>query len=100
MIKQAFPDAKVESEPDLLGDARYQKSGEEVEFLRKGTQLGEKILATILEYARTGVPERTVFAQMWATNAREGGSVNPMFGWSSGPFPNLYHRVEQPSFRR
>ena len=100
MIKQAFPDAKVESATDLLGEARYQKSGEEVEFLRKGTQLGEKILATILEYARTGVPERTVFAQMWATNAREGGSVNPMFGWSSGPFPNLYHRVEQPSFRR
>jgi Xaa-Pro aminopeptidase len=98
-IKQAFPEAKVVSATDLLGNARYQKSEEEIEFLRKGTLLGEKILQTMLDTARPGVPERTVFARMWETNAREGGSVNPMFGWSSGPFPNLYHRVEQPSFR-
>lgn len=99
MIKQALPQAQIVSATELLGEARFQKSAEEIQFLRKGTLLGEKILQTILDYARPGVPERQVFAQMWATNAREGGSVNPMFGWSSGPFPNLYHRLEQPSFR-
>src|SRR5581483_4312194 len=99
MIKRAFPNAAVVSATELLGEARFQKSAEEIDFLRKGTLLGEKILQTILDYAHVGVPERRVFAQMWATNAREGGSVTPMFGWTCGPFPNVYHRVEQPSFR-
>src|SRR6266571_5601456 len=78
MIKAAFPNAQVVSATELLGEARFEKSNEEVAFLRKGTRVGEKILQTILEHARIGVPERKVFAQMWATNAREGGSVNPM----------------------
>jgi Xaa-Pro aminopeptidase len=45
------------------------------------------------------VPERHVFGAMMEAELRAGGSAFPMFGWSSGPLGNTYHRVEQPSFR-
>ncbi len=64
MIKQAFPNASVGSATELLGEARFQKSDEEVELLRKGTLLGEKIIQTILDCARPGVPERQAPQQM------------------------------------
>ncbi len=99
-IKQAFPNARVASATDLLGEARYQKSEEEIEFLRKGTQIGEKVIRTVVGHARNGVAEREVFAHMMYTSAIEGGSFTPMFGWISGPLGNMYHRVEQPSFRK
>ncbi len=98
-VRKAFPEAGVVSGTDLLGEARYVKGDEEVGFLRKGTQLAEKVLDTVKQHARIGVRERHVFAQMMYTSAREGGSFTPMFGWISGPAGNPYHRVEQPSFR-
>ncbi len=99
-IKQAFPNARVASATDLLGEARYQKSEEEIECLRQGTQIGEKVIRTVVDHARNGVAEREVFAHMMYTSAIEGGSFTPMFGWASGPLGNMYHRVEQPSFRK
>ena len=100
LIKQAFPNAKVASATDLLGAARYQKSEEEIEFLRKGTQIAEKVLRAVVNHARDGVAERDVFAHMMYTSAVEGGSFTPMFGWISGPLGSTYHRVELPSFRK
>ncbi|HZS03006.1 MAG TPA: M24 family metallopeptidase [Chloroflexota bacterium] len=99
IIKQAFPNARVVSATDLLGEARYQKSAEEIDFLRKGTAVAEATLRAVLDHARPGVRERHVFAHMLFANADAGGSFQPMFGWISGPLGNTYHRVEQPSFR-
>ncbi|HEY7065795.1 MAG TPA: M24 family metallopeptidase [Chloroflexota bacterium] len=98
-IKAAFPDARVVSATDLLGEARYRKSEEEIAFLRKGCEVAETTLRAVVEHARAGVAEREVFAQMLYANAAAGGSFQPMFGWTSGPLGNTYHRVEQPSFR-
>lgn len=99
IIKRELPRAKVVSATGILGEARYQKSEEEIEFLRKATQIGEITLQAIVDHAREGVRERHVFAQMIRANAKAGGSLMPMFGWISGPLGNTYHRVEQPSFR-
>ena len=100
LIKQALPNAKVVSATDLLGEARYQKSEEEIDFLHKGTQIAEKVIRTIVNHARRGVAEREVYGHMMYTSAVEGGSFTPMFGWGSGPVGNTYHRVELPSFRK
>lgn len=99
LIRQAFPHARCVSATDLLGEARYQKSIEEIEFLRRGTELAERVVETVTRTARIGVRERHVFAEMMFTSAIEGGSFTPMFGWISGPRGDVYHRVEQPSFR-
>jgi Xaa-Pro dipeptidase len=100
IVKQAFPDAKVISATDLLGEARYQKSEEEIEFIRKGAQIAEKAIETIKQHAREGVVEREIYGHMMLTHAKEGGSFQPMVGWISGPLGNTFHRIEVPTFRK
>jgi len=99
ILKNRFPKARFVSASPVLGQARWTKSAEEIEFLRKGTAIAERTLDAIRKYARQGVAERHVFAQMMFANADAGGSFTPMFGWLSGPQGRPYHRVEQPSFR-
>jgi Xaa-Pro aminopeptidase len=100
IIKQAFPNARVVSACDVLGEARYVKSEEEIEFIRKGTEVAEATMRAAIDSARAGVSERHVFGRMMFANADAGGSFPPMLGWISGPFGNTYHRLEQPSFRK
>ena len=100
IIKQAFPRATVVSATPILGEARWQKSAEEIEFLRKGTEISEITLQAVRDHARDGVPEREVFAHMYFEYLKAGGSLQPMFGWISGPFDDLPHRIEQPTFRK
>jgi len=99
IIKRNFPDARIVSATPVLGEARWRKSAEEIEFLRKGTQVAEKMLETVNQHARPGVRERHVFAHLMFASADADGSYTPMIGWSSGPDGRAYHRVEQPSFR-
>lgn len=99
MIKQAFPKAKIVSATNILGEARYQKSEEEIEFIRKGTEVAEKTMQAVIDHARDGVAERHVFARMLYAGADAGGSMPVMFSWISGPLGNIYTRLEQPSFR-
>jgi Xaa-Pro aminopeptidase len=99
IIKQAFPESRVVSATDVLGEVRYQKSDAEIEFIRKGVGVSQQCIATVQQHARAGVPERHVYGEMMRTNAVAGGSFTPMFGWISGPLGNTFHRVEQPTFR-
>jgi Xaa-Pro aminopeptidase len=99
ILKRELPKARFVSASKVLGAARWRKSAEEIEFLRKGTEVAEATLAAMHKYARPGVRERHVFAQMMFANADAGGSFTPMFGWATGPNGKAYHRVEQPSFR-
>jgi Xaa-Pro dipeptidase len=99
ILKQSFPSATFVSASKILGEARWIKSDEEIEFIRKGTAIAEVTLDAIRDHAKVGVRERHVFAQMMFANADAGGSFTPMFGWASGKLGNAYHRLEQPSFR-
>jgi Xaa-Pro dipeptidase len=99
ILKNAFPRATFVSASTVLGEARWVKSDEEIDFLRKGTAVAEKTLDAIRDFARSGVAERFVFAKMLSANAEAGGSFPPMFGWLSGPQGRPYHRIEQPTFR-
>ena len=99
IIKRELPQANVVTATDILGEARFVKSDEEIDFLRQATGVAEKTMQAVVDHARAGVRERHVFAQMLFANADAGGSFQPMFGWISGPLGNTYHRVEQPSFR-
>src|SRR6185312_3886168 len=63
-LKAAFPEARFVSASTVLGEARWTKSSEEVEFLRKGVKIAEITLEAIRKTAREGVAERDVFAEM------------------------------------
>ena len=99
ILKKSFPSAKFVSATNLLGEARWQKSKEEIAFIRKGTEVAEITLKALRAHARAGVSERHVFAQMLFANADSGASFQPMFGWKTGPVDNPYKRLTQPSFR-
>jgi len=98
-IKQAFPNAKVVSATPALGEARYQKSPEEVEFLRNGVRVSELMIESVNDHGGPGAPERLLYAHMQFVAAASGGSFPVMVGWTSGPMGGGYHRLEQPSFR-
>ena len=99
VLKSAFPDARFVSATQLLGEARWRKSAEEIDFIRRGTEVAEVTLEALYRCAGPGVRERHAFGQMMAANADAGGSFPPMIGWVSGPVEKRYHRLEQPSFR-
>ena len=99
MLKQAFPKCEFVSASEILGAARYVKSAEEIEFLRKGTRVAEQMIDALVATARPGVRERHVFAQMMYASAEAGGTFTPMIGWVSGPRTAPYHRLEQPTTR-
>lgn len=99
MLRSSFPQARFVSATPILGQARWLKSAEEVEFLRKATSVAEVTLDALKASARVGVRERHVFAHMMFANADAGGSFPPMVGWTSGPPGHRNNRVEQPTFR-
>lgn len=99
ILKRNFQNARFVSATPVLGEARWRKSAEEIDFLRKGTVVAEATLDAVNQHARPGVSERHVFAQIMFANADAGGSFTPMIGWSTGPDGRAYHRLEQPSFR-
>ena len=98
-LRRAFPEATFVSATDLIGEARFAKSDEELDFLKKGAALCDLIHDCIGRVAKAGVPERTVFAEMIYVSAAYGGTFTPMFGWGSGPRGKMWHRLEQPTFR-
>jgi len=98
-MKEALPNARFVSATDVLGEARFVKSPEEVEFLRKGTAIAERACSAMLQTARVGVFEPLIMANMYQAAIAAGGSMPMMFGWTSGPFGEAYHRIEQPTHR-
>jgi Xaa-Pro aminopeptidase len=99
LIQKAFPEAEIVSATDVVGEARFQKSEEELDFLWKGAEICSRIHDAIARVARAGVTERQVFAEMMYTNAVYGGTFTPMFGWVTGRPGDMWHRVEQPTLR-
>ena len=98
-MQDALPEARFVSATDVLGEARYVKSPEEVEFLRKGTAIAERACSAMLQTARVGVYEPLIMANMYQAAIAAGGSMPMMLGWTSGPFGDAYHRIEQPTHR-
>ena len=83
-----------------LGEARYQKSEEEIEFIRKGVRVSELLIEAVREHGGSGVCRSGCCMRTCSiTAAAAGGSFPVMLGWTSGPLGNIYHRLEQPSFR-
>ena len=63
-IEEAFPNATFVDATDLMEQAKYVKSVEEIDALTKAVVLVEKSIDAMAETARPGVPECEVYAAM------------------------------------
>ncbi len=79
-----FPGAALVDCTKLLDRARYVKSNEEIEFLRRSTALAEAAIQAMHRIARPGVTEAAVYAAMIAAMIERGGDVPAMIMWSAG----------------
>lgn len=79
-----FPNAELVDATRLLDRARYVKSDEEIEFLRRSTALAEAAIVAMHRTARPGVAECVVYAAMLAAMVERGGEVPAMIMWSAG----------------
>ena len=100
LIREALPDLQIVSVSDLMGEARFAKSTEEIDALRHGRQIAEAVIDTAAKTARSGVTERDVWARMLHVYADLGGSFEPDMRWITGPARSWYAPLPQPTFRR
>ena len=79
-----FPGAVLTDCTRLLDRARYVKSDEEIEFLRRSTALAEVAITAMYSVARPGISEAAVYAAMLAAMIERGGEVPAMIMWTAG----------------
>ena len=98
-LAAAFPQAEIVDCTRLLDAARYVKSDEEIEFLRRSVALAEVAIAALRGKARPGVSEASVYAAMIATMMEGGGEIPAMIMWSAGA-PERLVSAGPPTLRR
>ena len=79
-LQEALPEARFVGATDVMGEARFVKSPEEIAFLRQGTAIAERSLQALLQTARVGVFEPLIMAEMYHAAIAAGGSMPIMFG--------------------
>ena len=88
-LTAVFAGADLVDATRLLDHARYIKSDEEIEFLRRSTALAEAAIAAMHRVARPGIAECAVYAAMLAAMVERGGEVPAMIMWTAGAGDSL-----------
>ena len=97
-LAEAFPLAELVNATPLLEEARFVKSDEEIEALRRATGLVEHALDVLAALARPGVPENVLYARMLAAMGERGSDLPTMFLFSAGT-PQPLRNYFQPTMR-
>jgi Xaa-Pro dipeptidase len=92
-VKAAFPHVDFVNATEMILTARAVKSAEEIGFIQKAEEIGEKMCETLFATARGGVPENKIYAAMVETLLAEGGELPTMIYWSCGPKLGRAHLV-------
>jgi len=83
-LKQAFPRAAIVNATELMSRVRQVKSTEEIELLRRSTEIAEAMVGTLAEL-KPGDTERTAFANMTHKLITLGGDLPAMMIIGAGP---------------
>src|SRR5262245_32184445 len=87
-LEEGLPVVDFTNATDLLYEARFVKSPEEIALLDHGVSLVEAALDVLDREARPGVPERLVYARMVATLLELGSEPTSLLLWAAGdPLP-------------
>jgi Xaa-Pro aminopeptidase len=94
-VIDAMPGAEIVDATDVLAAARYVKSEEEIDLLRRSIVVAEAAAVALHEHARAGTPAAEVFGQMMLAEARlTPGSVE--VAWASGRWGERRRRFTSP----
>ncbi len=83
-IKEAFPRVEIVNATELMSRVRQVKSAEEIELLRRSTEIAEAMVGTLADL-KPGDTERTAFANMTHKLVVEGGDLPAMMIIGAGP---------------
>ncbi|HWE76294.1 MAG TPA: M24 family metallopeptidase [Stellaceae bacterium] len=83
-IKAAFPHAAIADATELMSRVRQVKSAEEIDLLRRSTEMAEAMVGTLADL-KPGDTERTAFAHMTHRLIVEGGDLPAMMIIGAGP---------------
>ena len=86
-LVERLPKAEIVPLDDMLEKVRAIKSAEELDMLRKAARLGDRMLATIAETARPGVPDCEIYANAMRAMLADGGEEPTLFLWACDPRP-------------
>lgn len=102
-LQKALPDAELTDVSWMLQEMRLVKSEEEIGMLRKAGKVARKVVDTMLEYAKPGITEAQLWAEMLKTQIVNGAEPDAFNLLNSGPLEHpedelwhLLHGTEQP----
>ena len=102
-LKKALPEADIADCTWMVQEMRLVKSEEEIGMLREAGKIARKVVDTMIEYARPGITEAGLWAEMMKTQVVNGGEPDNFNLLSSGPLEhpeneiwNLLHGAAQP----
>ncbi len=97
-MREAFPRAEFVDATPLIDEVRFVKSDEEVEVLRKSTQIIEKGVEAKIEHARIGAVDWEVWAAAMYAMMKHGSEIPVHQHWMSGKNP--VRTLTRPMFRK
>lgn len=84
-LQKALPDAELTDVNWMLQEMRLVKSEEEIGMLRKAGKVARKVVDTMLEYAKPGITEAQLWAEMLKTQIVNGAEPDAFNLLNSGP---------------
>ena len=97
-MREAFPRAEFVDATPLIDEVRFVKSDEEVEVLRKSTQIIEKGVEAKIEHARIGAVDWEVWAAAMYAMMKHGSEIPVHQHWMWGKNP--VRTLTRPMFRK
>jgi Xaa-Pro aminopeptidase len=94
-VLRRLPNATFADATDVVGLARYIKSDEEIEALRRGAEIATAGIEEMVAAARPGVPEAEVYARVMVRMMELGSEYYPL-AWSTNPIGGPRPRFENP----
>ena len=96
-IREAFPQAELVDASEILAQARYVKSQEEIEALTKSMEIVEIAYRAEIQAAKPGVKDWEVWAETQCALMRNGSEMPVHCNWVSGKNPK--RTLTRPSMR-
>jgi Xaa-Pro dipeptidase len=97
-IRTLLPNANIINMDDMLERMRAVKSPEEIRFLEKAGELGDRMLEACRDTARPGVRECEVYGKMMEAMLANGGEEPTLFLFAADAHP-LPHPFRHPTMR-
>jgi len=98
-VLRRLPNATFEDATDVVGFARYVKSDEEIECVRRAATIVAAGIDTMVEVARPGVAEAVLYARVMTRMLELGSEYYPLALYT-GPLGGHLPRMENPPIDR